>query len=61
MESFIANQARIYFSAILDVRKSAFRKDYNTQSILLKVVEDWKMALDKGKYVGVWQSVGHGG
>ncbi len=30
----------------------AIRKDYNTQSILLKAVEDWKMILDEGKYVG---------
>ncbi len=36
MEGVIANQARIYFSAILDVCISAFRKDYNTKSILLK-------------------------
>ncbi len=52
MEGVIANEARIYFSAILDVCRSAFRKDYNTQSILLKAVEDWRMALDEGKYVG---------
>ncbi len=41
------------FSAILDVRISAFKKDYNKQSILLKVVEYCRMALDEGKYVGV--------
>ncbi len=52
MESVIVNQARIYFSAILDVCISAFRKDYNNQSILLKAVEDWTMTLDEGKYVG---------
>ncbi len=52
MEAVIANQARIYFSPILDVCISAFRKDYNTQSILLKAVEDWRMTLDEGKYVG---------
>ena len=53
MEGVIANQTMIYFSDILDVRISAFRKDYNTQSILLKAVEDWRKALDEGKYVGV--------
>ncbi len=52
MEGVIANQTRIYFSAILDVRISAFRNDYNIQSILLKAVEGWRMALDEGKYVG---------
>ncbi len=46
MEGVIANQARIYFSAILDIRISAFRKYYTTQLILLKAVEDWRMALD---------------
>ncbi len=53
IEGVIANQARIYFSVILDVCISAFRKNYNPQSILLKAVEDCRMALDEGKYVGV--------
>ncbi len=52
LEGVIANQARIYFSVILDVYISAFRKDYNPQSILLKAVEDWTMALNEGRYVG---------
>ncbi len=51
MEGVIANQARYIFSAILDVAISAFGKDYNTLSILLKIVEDWRMALDEGKCV----------
>ncbi len=52
MEGVIANQSRIYFGVILDVHTSAFRKDYNAQSILLKAVEDMIMTLDEGKYVG---------
>ena len=31
---------------------SAYRKMHNTQSVLLKAVEDWKNALDKDKYCG---------
>jgi hypothetical protein len=29
---------------------SAFRPGYGCQSVLLKIVEDWKMALDSKKY-----------
>jgi len=31
---------------------SAYRKNHNTQSVLLKAVNDWKLALDQGKMVG---------
>lgn len=31
---------------------SAYRKNHNTQSVLLKAVDDWKNALDEGKFVG---------
>jgi len=31
---------------------SAYRKKHNTQSVLLKAVDDWKKALDEGKVVG---------
>ncbi len=51
--TIVYKNERIYFSAILDVRISAFRKDYNTKSILLKAVENWRMALYEGKYVRV--------
>jgi hypothetical protein len=30
---------------------SAFRKGYGCQTALLKVIEDWKKALDQNKYV----------
>ncbi len=49
MECVVNNQMCVYF---LDVHLSAFRKNYNTQSILLKAVEDWRKVLDNGKYVG---------
>ena len=31
---------------------SAYRKMHNTQSVLVKAIEDWKLALDNGKYCG---------
>ena len=31
---------------------SAYRKKHNTQSVLVKAVDDWKRALDNGKYCG---------
>ncbi len=44
-----------YFHDIIDVCLSAFRKYYNTQLLLVKAAEhaeDWRKALDNGKYVG---------
>ena len=40
-----------YFNPILSEYISAFRKGYSCQSILLKMVEDWKHALDSGNIV----------
>ncbi len=37
MECVINNQMCAYFYDILDIHLSAFRKNYNTQSILVKV------------------------
>jgi len=51
-EGAIINQMWSFFSNVLDTRISAFRKHYNTQSVLVKAVEDWRKALDEGKYVG---------
>ncbi len=45
MECVVNNQMCAYFYDILDVRLSAFRKNYNTQSILVKDVEDWRKNL----------------
>ncbi len=59
MECVVYNQMCAYFHVILDVRLPAFRKNYNTQSILVKAVETWRKAvehwikaLDNGTYVG---------
>ncbi len=52
LERVIDGQMSLYFSEIMEELMSAYRKMHNTQSILLKAVEDWKSALDQGKYVG---------
>ena len=31
---------------------SAYRKGYSTQHVLIRLIEEWKQALDKGKFVG---------
>ncbi len=51
MECVVNNQMCAYFHDILHLRLWAFRKNYNTKSILVKAVEDWRKALDNGKYV----------
>ena len=41
-----------YFMGILSHYLSAFRKMYGCNHVLLKLVEDWKYALDRGEHVG---------
>ena len=40
-----------YFNHHFDIFHSAFRTQYGCQSTLLRVIEDWKQALDQNKYV----------
>ena len=40
-----------YFNHHFDIFFSAFRAQYGCQSTLLRVIEDWKQALDQNKYV----------
>ena len=37
---------------VLSKRQSGFRKGYNPQCCLLKILEKWKTAVDKGKSFG---------
>lgn len=41
-----------HFIYIFDHLLSAFRKGYSCQSILIKCIDDWKVALDENKIVG---------
>ena len=48
----IFNQISIYFEPYFSSFLTGFCKNYNTQHFLLKMLELWKRALDKGKSVG---------
>ena len=52
-ESSMNDQLQSYFEAIFNKLLSAFRKGHSCQSLLIKCIEDWKLALDQGKQIGV--------
>lgn len=41
-----------FFNKHFNIYLSAFRLGYGCQTTLLKVIEDWKKALDENKYIG---------
>ena len=51
-ERLISDQLSEYFSHNFHNFLSAFRPSYGYQTTLLRIVEDWKEALDKDVYVG---------
>ena len=51
-ERIIFNQISTYFETYFSKFLTGFRKNHNTQHSLLKMLELWKEALDKGKSVG---------
>ena len=51
-ESVLNNQMVDHLSELFNTLLSAFRKHYNCQSLLLKLIEDIKSALDKGHKTG---------
>ena len=51
-ERIIFNQISTFFEPHFSGLLTAFYKNYNTQHSLLKLLELWKEALDKGKSVG---------
>ena len=51
-EIIIFNQISTYFEPYFSSFITSFRKNHNTQYSLLKMLELWKEALDKGKSVG---------
>ena len=50
-ERTIYDQLVAYFDKIFHPFLSAFRSGYGCQTALLKIVEDWKKALDENKFV----------
>ena len=51
-ETIYNDQLYDHFVNIFDKLLSAFRKGYSCQSLLIKLVDDWKTALDQGMTVG---------
>ena len=54
-ESIVHRQVCSYFlsNGLLDSTQSGFRPGHSTQDVLLKVTEDWKLALDSDDLVGI--------
>ena len=51
-ESLLNDQVIEYFYDVFNVFLCAFRKNYSCQSLLIKMIDDWKIALDKNHVVG---------
>ena len=52
-EDVMNDQLREYFVNILNDLLSAYRKNYSCQSVLVKMVDDWKVLLDNNHIIGV--------
>ena len=51
-EKVLNEQFSEHFYASYAEDLSAYRKNCNTQTVLLKAIDDWKLALDQGNFVG---------
>jgi hypothetical protein len=51
-EKLIAQQLSAFQNTVFHPYISAFRRNYSCQSVLLRITEEWREALDQGKYVG---------
>ena len=51
-ESILADQLSTFLETVYNPFTAAFRKHHSCQSILIKIIEDWKQALVQNKYVG---------
>ena len=51
-ESILADQLSIFLETVYNPFTAAFRKQHSCQSVLIKIIEDWKQAFDQNKYVG---------
>ena len=52
LERFILDQLTSYFKSILSEFRSAYRKQYRCQHVLLRMIETWRKCLDENKTVG---------
>ena len=51
-EAVIKNQLALYLENIFSPFLSAYRESYNTQHVLIRLVEEWKKHLDNNDVVG---------
>ena len=51
-EKVYSEQMMEFFNSILSISLSAFRKQYSCETVLIRLVEDWKALLDKQQIVG---------
>ena len=51
-EKTMAEQLYSHLQNMFSTMLSAFRKGYGCEHVLMKMTDDWKMALDKGKIIG---------
>ena len=51
-EKIIALQLQNFQNTVYHPYISAFRKQHSCQSVLLRLTEDWRYALDSGRYIG---------
>ncbi len=49
-EAILDDQLQGFFDNILSIILSSFRRNYS--SVLIKMIEDWKMACDQHKIIG---------
>ena len=52
LERFILDQITSYFKSILSEFRSAYRKQYSCQYVLLRMLETWRKCLGENKIVG---------
>ena len=53
LERYYQNQLLLHFNRIMSYKLSAYRKNYSTQHVPLRLIENWRRCLDENKVVGV--------
>ena len=52
IESYIEIKVTEYVESFLSIFISAYRKKYSTNSVLIRLIETWRVNLDNKKFVG---------
>ena len=51
LEKFMFNQMSSYFEKLFSEYLSGFRRGYGCQHVLMRLIENWKLALDNKKII----------